>query len=271
MSQALFLSVWPFVSGLLGIFLGALLNFYLQYRRDRRLNRETIVAEIATFARECSAAILELYGARSSAGSDIEKWKARAKLESVYGTGLALNTKIFREFRQRRTRAAFHKLLSRFENLREAVDTTDALAANRFELGLRWLHAQARDAISFAASGSGLELIDRKRLVFVGLRRVTPFDKQQLTFDDETLPWLFEIKFAGDELPGEAIQTITRRIGEQLGGKLCGDHDCAPHLVLTNNSPSFDIEVHACCEKFVEQTRDRLGLQNKGQLYMRSA
>ena len=140
----------PVLSGLFGAIIGALANAYLRDRSERRTSREALVGEIAGHASEMLAALLELFQAGQVEGSGLEKWSKLAAAERVLGKGMALEIRIFREFRARRVRAAYRRLLNRAEALKDAIRTDDLLVGGTVQDGVE----AARGAnLSFCTRG----------------------------------------------------------------------------------------------------------------------
>jgi hypothetical protein len=244
----------PLLSGLVGAIIGALANAYLRDRSERRTSREALVGEIARHASEMLAALLELFQAGQIEGSGLEKWSKLAAAERVLGQGMALEIRIFREFRSRRVRAAYRRLLNRAEALKDAVRSEHALTEERFKIGIKWIEEQISASVRVASAAAGIELVDRARLIFVGFRKVTPADRRALSYDPDPLPWqyAFAIQFS-DALPQEGLDTIRRRSAERVGKMLCPIHGRAAHIVLCGQSADFRVEIDACCETFAEE------------------
>ncbi|WP_114954975.1 hypothetical protein [Sphingosinicella terrae] len=248
----------PLVSGLVGAIIGALANAFLRDRSDRRTAREALVGEIARHASEILAALLEFFRARQIDGAGLEKWSALAALERALGQGTALEIRIFREFRARRVRTAYHRLLNRSEILKDALSSEQALSEKRFKTGTRWVEEQISESVRVASAAAGIDLVDRARLIFVGWRKVTLKDRQALSYDPDPLPWEYALalQFA-DPLPQDAVETIHRRSRDRIGDMVCAIHDRAPHVVLSGQSSNFRVEIDACCALFAEEVNLR--------------
>jgi hypothetical protein len=254
----------PLVSGLVGTIIGALFNAYLRERSDRRSSRENLVAEVATFARDALAGLLELYRAVQVPEASLERWSKLAALERLLGKGVALEIRIFREFRKRRVRVAYRRLLDRTEALKDEIVGEIALSESTFKLGCDWIEQQISAAVEIASVAAGIDLVDRARILFVGFRKVSLEDRLALSFDPEPVPWRYSlaIQFT-DEIRQEDLETITRRSRERVGNMLCPTHGHAPHIVLTGRSSNFEVEIAACCSDFTNHVNRRfMGLED---------
>lgn len=248
----------PLISGFVGALIGALANAYLRERTDRRTSKENLVGEIALFARESLASLLEFYQASLPDASTADRWGKLAAAERLMGRGGALEIRVFREFRSRKIRAAFHQLLNRIDSFKDEIVAQQVLDEVRLKLGSAWVGQQADRAIELASNAAGIPLRDHARVVFVGFRKVTPADKQALSFEPEPAPWHYTLSLQfKDEVPEEGLDVIRKRSEARVGTMLCADHGQAPHIALVGPSSDFQIDISACCEPFISQVQRR--------------
>lgn len=248
----------PLISGFVGALFGALANAFLRERTDRRTSKENLVGEIALFARESLASLLEFYQASLPDASSAERWGKLAAAERLMGTGSALEIRVFREFRNRKIRAAFHQLLNRIDTFKDEMVAGQVTDEGRLKLGSAWVGHRADRAIELASKAAGIPLRDGARVVFVGFRKVTPADKQALSFEPEAVPWRYNLSLElEDELPEEGLQTIRQRSESRVGGMLCPEHGQAPHIALVGPSSNFRIDISACCAPFISRVQRR--------------
>ena len=130
------------MSGFVGAVIGAIANAWLRELSERRGSREQLVGEIAIFTQECLSSLLEFYHATCLGAEHLEKWAKLAALERLVGRGMALEVRIFREFRGRKIRVAFRKILDRVRSVKDAVSQSDPLPEPQFKIALGWIDEQ---------------------------------------------------------------------------------------------------------------------------------
>ncbi len=253
-------SPWlPLIAGFLGAIIGAVSNAFLRQRSERLAARQELVGLVGSFTEDCMAAIANIQAAVVEKDKGAERWKARGAFQKEYGNGQALEIRVFREFRDRRARAAFHKVLSRLEKFKELVDSEYVISENQYHMAEDWVREQLSQATSFMARRARVALTDRKRLAFVGFRRVTRSDKSTLSFEDGPPPWKFhlEILIGGMDEASKADAAAYNRA--KIERMVCPQHGRPAHVYFIGaTSRNFSVEVEGCCEEFMQAVHDRL-------------
>ncbi|MFA5966677.1 MAG: hypothetical protein WC804_21890 [Sphingomonas sp.] len=256
---AMLIQPWiPLISGFVGAVIGALCNAYLRERSDRRTSKENLVGEIALLSRDALASLLELYQASLPEANAADRWGKLAAAERLMGKGAALEIRVFREYRSRKIRAAFHQLLNRLDSFKDEIVAHEVVEESRLKLGTLWVGQQADTAIELASAAAGIPLIDRARVVFVGFRKVSSEDKAALSFEPEPVPWRYALSLQfEDEIPQEGLDAIRTRTEARVGAMLCAEHGQAAHIALVGPSSNFRTDVEGCCEPFITAVHRR--------------
>lgn len=247
------------LSGFVGVLLGAFLNAYLKYRSERKTARQQLLGQIGKFSEEAIAAIAEIYAVILAGAPVAEKWKARAEFQRQNAIGATLEMQIFREFRSRRVRAGFHKVLSRIDAFKEFVDSEKVISEKEFTLGESWIQKQVSDTISYAAGPAGVSLVDKKRLLFVGFKRLTRQDIDPYQCEDRPPPWKFHFAIEIEDMDEEGKRLCSAANRPTVENLRCATHGRPAHVMFYGKTQrNFSIEVDACCKEFIEKVRSKL-------------
>lgn len=185
--------------------------------------------------------------------------RALSQYHREYGRGLALEIRIFREFRDRLVRATFHKILTRLETFQVLLCAKPSASDNTLDLAQDWIPKQLSETVSLAAQKADLELKDRGRIAFLGFRAATRRRTMRaLSFEDEPPPWRFHLGIEIEGLNEDEKQQCLAANRPKIEEMLCPEHGRPPHAYFVGRRGNFTVEVEACCEDFTQSVRDHL-------------
>ncbi len=255
------------LSGIAGIAVGAVLNAYLRYRADRAAARKELVEAIGVVADQCIAAVIDLHAVVVAGNNSADRWKAIAQYRREYASVIALEVRVFREFKDRRVRAGFRKITNRLERFRNLVADTEPVPDAKVELAQSWVEKQLSDTISFASTIAGINLTDPSRPIFIGFRRVTRQDRKVLSFGDEPAPWEFHMETQVGGMEDKDSQAFLAHNKPKVESLMCTVHNRPAHIYFVGHDRSnIAIELETCCEEFARQVEKKLagGRKNDG-------
>lgn len=214
---------------------------------------------MGSFTEECMAAITELHAVIISGNNVADKWKALAQFQKQYAKGLAIETRMFREFKSRRVRAGFHKILTRLEVFKDFVCAEKPISDSMFTMAENWTRHQLSETYSVAAAAADIDVVDPGGLAFVGFRRVTRKDKQALSFADEPPPWLFHFSIEIQDMDDKSKQECLAHNRPKVETMSCLKHGRPAHVYFTGRTGGdFTIEIESCCNEFSKSVHGKL-------------
>jgi hypothetical protein len=181
------------VGAVFGALATHIVSAYLQQKKERKEARRNLVGVLSSFTYEYLAALMELYSARIFDSDKAMKEAAQLRLAEITrleGKAMELEVRFWRYFSEREVRAAFHKLLIRFDKVKELLTEGSLRSPSDVGNALDWVQHQMADTVGYASKAAGVTVVDKARIMFVGLRPVTEEDNRKLSFEDEPPPWL---------------------------------------------------------------------------------
>lgn len=167
-------------------------NFLSKYK-EKKEKKHQLLGELSSFSYEYLSAFIEFYTTQRVANNreiDPPVQNCIAKLTSYRGKSLNFEVRIWQYFKDRKARAAYHKLLNRFEKVYILLTGDNLPPPDIFNSALVWIQEQIADSSRYFAKEAGFNPIDQERYYFVGFRKVTEQDKKELSFVDDDPPWL---------------------------------------------------------------------------------
>jgi hypothetical protein len=240
------------IVGVTGTIIGAIIGSFsaswLDTRKRRRADRRALAAEVAAHGHNVLALFQEVDIRHKSEGG---LWLADITRNT--GALIGLEFRAWALFPERRVRAAFARLLSRIETVRDRL-ALNTCVGKEAQVAVEWFKAGLGELIAECAAAAGIALRDPARLYFVGWRRVTPDDKRSLRFEDDPPPWDFNlsIDFRGSPATDQ-IEGIRRSITSKVSSARCLVHQRPAHVLLHGPIEKFDIQITACCQDFSNQ------------------
>lgn len=250
------------IGAVLGSALTLLVGWYLQNKKEKRISRQAIVGEMAAITYESIAAFIELHSARTNSVSKTEERKCLANTTKLEGAAMQFETRVWRFFKERRVRANYNKLINRLDKTKELIMQGDVPPENDITLAFSWIEQQFSKATQFTSQAAGINLRDPARIMFMGLNpRKWRDEIENLSFDDEPPPWVFDIKvnFKKQQLDPDALKAVTENIKQKAGAMRCQTHGHAAHILIHGCGPeNFDIQIAGCCKEFDEAVHTKV-------------
>lgn len=252
----------PVIAAVLGSALILLVGWYLQNKKEKRISRQAIVGELAEITYESIAALIELHSARTNSNSKAEERKCLARTTKLEGAAMQFEIRIWRFFKERRVRANYHKLINRIDKTKELIMGEEVPPENDVELAFSWIERQFSKVSQFASSTAGIDMRDPARIMFIGLSpRKWRNEIEDLSFDDELPPWVFDIKvnFKKRKIDQDLLKTLTETIKQRAGDMRCQTHGAAAHILIHGRGPeNFDFQIEGCCKEFDKAVHTKL-------------
>lgn len=250
------------IAAVLGSALTLLVGWYLQNKKEKRISRQAIVGELAAITYEAIAALIELYSARTNSDSKAEERKCFANITKLEGAAMQFETRIWRFFKERSVRASYHKLINRIDKTKELIMQGEVSPENDITLAFNWIKQQFSEAAQFASQAAGINMRDPERIMFLWLNpRKWRDEIDNLSFDDEPPPWVFDIKvnFKKRQLDPDALKAVIENIKQKAGAMRCQTHGHAAHILIHGRGlENFDIQIAGCCKEFDEAVHTKV-------------
>lgn len=258
------------LAAIIGAVVGSVVSYFLVVTTNRRKQvrdaRQGIIAELAHLGYDYSATLQELQAAKESNETGAVR-SHQAQLTRLDGSLVAIQTRLWNVFPQRRVRAALARFLDRCVTVSEYL-SDKVRGAKDADVALSWLSTGLEELIKQSAVAARLPLRDPARAVWVGFRVVTPEDKRLLSFVDEPAPWKFTVSFDFTRKADPAVLEKIRFNMESRAENLrCKTHNRAAHVLLHGKSiNNFDIQMDTCCSEFGKTVVKALGVEPKNSL-----
>lgn len=251
-----FLKNETIIASIIGAIIGSGLAHFFTVITERwkvtRQERKAIVAELAIICHEYVASLEELQAAKEECDQHALR-TFKAQLTRLDGSLAAIQMRLWYVFPQRRVRAGLARLRSR------RLETTQYLLSNTLKIkdadvAIQWFVKAVEELLEQATDASNIPTRDPARLVYIGLRKVTPEDKRLLSFQDEPPPWQFAVSFDFTQKVDLAgLEKSKQKLESQAAALRCKLHNRPAHILLYGRTTkNFDIQVDACCVEFTE-------------------
>nr|WAH99902.1 MAG: hypothetical protein OI716_00645 [Candidatus Methanoperedens sp.]WAI00056.1 MAG: hypothetical protein OI720_00490 [Candidatus Methanoperedens sp.] len=251
-----FLNNETIVASIIGAIIGSGLAHFFTVITERwkvtRQERKAIVAELAIICHEYIASLEELQAAKEECDQHALR-TFKAQLTRLDGSLAAIQMRLWYVFPQRRVRAGLARLRSR------RLETTQYLLSNTLktkdaDVAIQWFVKAVEELMEQATDASNIPTRDSARLVYIGLRKVTPEDMRLLSFQDEPPPWQFAVSFDFTQKVDLAgLEKAKQKLESQAATLRCKLHNRPAHILLYGRTTkNFDIQVDACCVEFIK-------------------
>ena len=107
--------------------------------------------------------------------------------------------------------------------------------------------------MALTAQVAGIDLRDRARTVWIGLRKVTYEDTRRLSFENEPPPGRFGVICSFTRgMDDEELGRVKARLQDKAGALRCRVHNhyCCVILYGSDTKHSFDVLLSVCCSEF---------------------
>lgn len=261
------------LSAIVGALAGSGASYFLTTIRERRKQtreaRQAITAELATIGYNYMATLQELQAAKES-GETGSMRSFSAQLTRLDGNLVAIQTRLWNVFLERRVRAALSRLLSRSETVtRYLSDQTQS--SKDADTAISWFGKGLQELMLQGAAAARVPLRDPGGITWVGFRKATPGDRRILSFEDEPAPWKFNVSFdftRNDE--PDLLEKARCNMDKRAGALRCKVHNRAAHIILYGKDiHKFDIQIGICCQEFGTIVGEALGLNREKALIVR--
>ena len=115
-----------------------------------------------------------------------------ANVIRLEGKAKDLEVRLWRYFHEVPVRAAYHKLVNRFNKVRELLGEETIRSQPTIENAFEWIQEQMIETALLTSETAGIKLKSKETFVFVGFRKVTEEDRRIFSFEDIPPPWLVQ-------------------------------------------------------------------------------